>query len=406
MKNKNFILILIGKIISLSGSSIQRFSLALYLLELTGSAATYANILAFSIIPYILFAPIAGSLADNINRKKIMVYLDLFSAILLGGYSIILFSGNDNVYIITAIMFILSICDTLYAPAVNAAIPQILKEDELAAANGAVQQVSGIVNILGPILSGALYAAFGIKVIVIVNSISFFVSAILELFIKLPTIEHKKKVKISFLSSLKEMKGSYLYLKREKKVVLSTIASYGLINIFIVPIFSVFAPFLIKIVLEMSSSIYGIVEGVIAFGLVIGSLCISLCSKSFTMKKIHYTLYPMVLCLVLMALTNISYNNPWLTLIVFALGGMGIMISISLSNIISLTYTQKEIPVQELGKVGAFSNAIATASIPIGQVIFGRFIDSGVELFIILLMTAIANMMVCYFVQWNVRRIK
>ena len=82
------------------------------------------------------------------------------------------------------------------------------------------------------------------------------------------------------------------------------------------------------------------------------------------------------------------------------------MISISLSNIISLTYTQKEIPVQELGKVGAFSNAIATASIPIGQVIFGRLIDSGVQLFIILLITAIANIMVCYFVQWNVRRIK
>lgn len=406
MRNKNFILLLIGKIISLSGSSIQRFSLALYLLDITGSAATYSNIISLSIIPYILFSPIAGSLADNINRKKIMVYLDLFCALLLGGYSIILINGNSNLYIITAIMFMLSICDTIYSPAVNATIPQILKEDELVAANGVVQQVNGIVNILGPIVSGALYAAFGIKIIVVVNSISFLISAILELFINLPKIQNKKKIKISFLSSVKEMKGSYLYLKREKKVILSTIASYGLINIFIVPIFSVFAPYLIKIVLGMSSSIYGVVEGLIAFGLIIGSLFISIRSKSFSMKKIHYTLYPMVLCLVLMIFTNLNYNNPWLTTIVFTLGGMGIMTSISLSNIISLTYTQKEIPVEELGKVSAFSNAVATASVPIGQVIFGRFIDSGVQLFIILIITAIANMMVCYFVQWNVRRIE
>ena len=75
MKNKNFIIIVIGQIISLFGNAIQRFSMSLYLLEFTGSTATFANILAISTIPYILFAPIAGRLSDNINRKKIMVYL-------------------------------------------------------------------------------------------------------------------------------------------------------------------------------------------------------------------------------------------------------------------------------------------------------------------------------------------
>ncbi len=73
MKNKNFIIIAIGQIISLFGNAIQRFSMSLYLLEFTGSAAAFANILAISTIPYILFAPIAGMLSDKVNRKKIMV---------------------------------------------------------------------------------------------------------------------------------------------------------------------------------------------------------------------------------------------------------------------------------------------------------------------------------------------
>ena len=85
MKNKNFIIIVIGQIISLFGNAIQRFSMSLYLLEFTGSTAAFSNILAISTIPYILFAPIAGRLSDNVNRKKIMVYLDLFCSVLIGG---------------------------------------------------------------------------------------------------------------------------------------------------------------------------------------------------------------------------------------------------------------------------------------------------------------------------------
>ena len=71
MKNKNFIIIVIGQIISLFGNAIQRFSMSLYLLEFTGSTAAFSTILAVSTIPYIIFAPISGRLSDNINRKKI-----------------------------------------------------------------------------------------------------------------------------------------------------------------------------------------------------------------------------------------------------------------------------------------------------------------------------------------------
>ena len=93
MKNKNFIIIVIGQIISLFGNAIQRFSMSLYLLEFTGSTAAFARILAISTIPYIIFAPIAGRLSDNINRKEIMVYLDLICSVVIGIYAFILLKG-------------------------------------------------------------------------------------------------------------------------------------------------------------------------------------------------------------------------------------------------------------------------------------------------------------------------
>ena len=149
MKNKNFIIIVIGQIISLFGNAIQRFSMSLYLLEFTGSTAAFARILAISTIPYILFAPIAGRLSDNINRKKIMVYLDLVCSILIGGYAIILLRGHDHELIVAGVMFILSICATLYAPAVTSSIPQIVEEEKLTSANGIINQVGSIVNFAG-----------------------------------------------------------------------------------------------------------------------------------------------------------------------------------------------------------------------------------------------------------------
>ena len=101
MKNKNFIIIVIGQIISLFGNAIQRFSMSLYLLEFTGSTATFSTILAISTIPYIVFAPISGRLSDNINRKKIMVWLDLFCFILINSANclIVLFSNKSEILI-------------------------------------------------------------------------------------------------------------------------------------------------------------------------------------------------------------------------------------------------------------------------------------------------------------------
>lgn len=193
MINKNFIIIVIGQIISLFGNAIQRFSMSLYLLEFTGSTAAFANILAISTIPYIIFAPIAGRIVDNVNRKKIMVYLDLFCTILIGAYAFILLNGSDNELIVAVVMFILSICSTLYGPAVTSSIPQIVNEDKLTTANGIINQVGSVVNFVGPILAGVLYGLLGIKLIVIINAISFLVSAIMELFLDIPDVRKKRR---------------------------------------------------------------------------------------------------------------------------------------------------------------------------------------------------------------------
>lgn len=413
MRNKNYIIIVIGQIISLFGNAIQRFSMSLYLLEFTGSTAAFANILAISTIPYILFAPIAGRLSDKINRKKIMVYLDLFCSILIGIYAFILLRGKDSELIVAIVMFMLSVCYTLYGPAVVSSIPQIVEEDKLTSANGIINQVGSVVNFFGPILAGVLYGLVGIKLIVIINAISFLVSAIMELFLDIPDVVKRdedtdkgKVLSVEFIKkSFIDMGDSFVYLKKEKKIILGIIASYALCNIFLVPILSIVAPYFINILLGLPSQVYGVVEGICVLGMILGGFWISIKPKMFSMKKVHYTYFPMIVGVTLMAMLGFIRLNNYVLAGLFGVSGMAIMLSLSLSNVLTLTFIQKEVPSDMLGRVSAFSTAVATISVAPGQLLFGQVIDMGIHIGIILIITAIVNVGLILFVKWNVREL-
>ncbi|MBU5308338.1 MFS transporter [Clostridioides mangenotii] len=415
MRNKNFIIIVIGQVISIFGNAIQRFSMALYLLEFTGSTAVFANILAISTIPYIIFAPIAGRLSDNMNRKKIMVYLDLLCSVIIGGYAFILLNGRDHELIVATVMFILSICATLYGPAVVSSIPQIVDEDKLTTANGIINQVGSVVNFLGPILAGILYGLLGIKLIVVINAISFLISAIMELFLDIPDVVKREQVKsndkekllsIGFVrKSFVDMKNSFVYLKNEKKIVLGIIASYALCNIFSVPILSIVTPYFINILLGLPSHVYGIVEGICVLGMILGGAWISIKPNMFSMKKVHYTYFPMIAGVMLMSTLGFLKLNNYALAGIFAFSGMVIMLSLALSNVLTLTFIQKEVPADMLGRVSAFSTAVATISVAPGQILYGQVIDMGMSIGVILGTTAIINIGLILFVKWNVKEL-
>ena len=414
MKNKNFIIIVIGQIISLFGNAIQRFSMSLYLLEFTGSTAAFARILAISTIPYIIFAPIAGRLSDNINRKKIMVYLDLICSVVIGIYAFILLKGYDHELIVGTVMFILSICATLYGPAVTSSIPQIVEEEKLTSANGVINQVGSIVNFVGPILAGLVYGLLGIKAIVIINAVSFLVSAIMEMFLDIPDVikenienaDNEKVISMKFVKqSCVDMKESFIYLKNEKKVILGIIASYALCNIFLVPILSIVAPYFINVFLGLPSEVFGIVEAVCVLGMILGGFIISVKPNMFSIKKVHYTYLPMIVGVMIIATLGFLKLNPYVLASTFAFGGLAIMLSVALSNVLTLTFIQKQIPDNMLGRVSAFSTAIATISVAPGQLLFGQVIDMGIPLGVILIITAIFNIGLMLFIKWNVRNV-
>jgi ABC-type transport system involved in multi-copper enzyme maturation permease subunit len=140
--------------------------------------------------------------------------------------------------------------------------------------------------------------------------------------------------------------------------------------------------------------------------MIIGGMLITFRPKLFKMKGIYKTMYPMVIAIIVMAVsTYLNTENKFAILGLYSIGGFGIMLSLALSNIISLTYIQQEIREEMLGKVSAFSTAVATASVAPGQLIYGQLIDINLSLFNILILSFIFSIAVVSFIRWNVREI-
>lgn len=132
LKDKNFSLLMFGKITSLIGSYMQSFALSLFVLNTTGSA----SILAVALIPELILAPFAGVIVDWFDRKKILIALDLASGGVVTIFAIIYFvSGEMPLIYIYILVITLSLISTIDNPTLQTIIPTITKKKDLVEAN-------------------------------------------------------------------------------------------------------------------------------------------------------------------------------------------------------------------------------------------------------------------------------
>lgn len=88
--HRDFLLVVIGQIISLFGNAILRYAMPLYLLDQTGSAALYGAVSACAFLPMILLSPVGGILADRLPKAKMMVALDAITCAVVGTVALLL----------------------------------------------------------------------------------------------------------------------------------------------------------------------------------------------------------------------------------------------------------------------------------------------------------------------------
>lgn len=160
LHSKDFILMVIGQIISLFGNAAIRFALPLYLLNLTGSSALYGTVTACAFIPAILLSPVGGIVADRVNKRNIMVILDFFTAAVICVFSLLMDKGSLILLVTVTLMLLYGIAGA-YQPSVQASIPALVNPEHFMAANSIINTVSSFAALTGPVIGGILYSAYG-----------------------------------------------------------------------------------------------------------------------------------------------------------------------------------------------------------------------------------------------------
>lgn len=384
LKNANFILIVIGQIISLLGNGIIRFTLPLYLLQITNSAATFGIVNAISFIPLIIIMPIGGIVADRVNKKNIMIILDFFTSILLFIFTILI----DKIEIIPLIiltMMILYCIQGIYQPAVQASIPFILDDNILIKGNSIVNGVSNISNLLSPIISGFLFGNIDIKKIVIISSICFFISAILELFIKMPYHQQniQKQSIIKILENDTTITLNYIFKQNTKlsKLILITC----ILNTFISSLIMIALPILITKNLNFSSQMYGIATSMLALGGLIGSIFTIALKIEFKNLKQCFSI--LTLSLIPLFIAPFLINIKLLSFYLILCSTFFVMCIATIISILIMTYIQNNAPEDIVGKIISFLFTLSIFSQPIGQFLYGLAFEyaKNYESFIILI---------------------
>lgn len=370
---KNFTLLILGQISSLFGNFILRLALSMYVLELTGSASVFAGVLSAAILPTILLSPLGGILADRVNRRNLMVALDVLTGLSVLCAALLLREGN-GLAVVSALLIVLSVLGAFETPTVQACLPTLLSGDNIVRGNAVVNQAASLSSLAAPALGGVLYAAFGPGPVLYASVACFFATALLECFIRLdqPPLPAREGV---FAAVKQDFQDSMRYIFREQRDILRMLLLVALSRFFVMGITVVGLPFLVRAVLGLEASAYGAAESALAVAAILGGLAAGLLTGKLEIRRLSLLLAALGICLIPAGIAFLFPGSRAVPYLVTLLSFCGMQAAASVFSIFAVSLIQQRTPNSLLGKVMAYTSAITLCVQPLGQLAYGFLFD-------------------------------
>lgn len=378
--NSNFLLFLLGRIVSDTGTSIQMMIMPLYIIDIGGTANTVGVFSFLSLLPALLVYPFAGVIGDRLNRKRIMVVTDFISAVVLLGLGWLSYLGTMKLSLLLTVQVIISLMNGLFEPATRGMLPQLVDKEQLTRHNSTVASARSASVLVGPLIGAALYANFGITIVFFANGVSFLLSGISEMGIGYIHIKQKATHGIKgIMNDLSEGIKFVLQNNLIRKLSCFLLVSYFVIQ----PIFSVMLPLFFKRSLSYTDVQYGYLQTIIILGSLIGSIMIGLLyRKEKRMTKLLVIGSIILLCGMLLftalifPISVLTLGNDTIiyfillatVLGIFSAGNMFISVPVQ-------TFIQQATPNEYMSRVFSLVSMISRGGIPLGALVYGMILE-------------------------------
>ncbi|WP_410771068.1 MFS transporter [Fontibacillus sp. BL9] len=176
-QEKNYARLFAASIVNGMGDRFSQVAVLGLLLSLSGSGLAVGITFAIRLLPFLIFGPLGGMLADRFSKKRIMIATDLVRAAF--ALSPLLVRDAGDVWIIYVSSFLMAAGEALYSPARMSLIPNLVRKENLLHVNSLEEVLVGLVLIGGSVTGGAISSLLGVETTFLLNCLSFLVCALL-----------------------------------------------------------------------------------------------------------------------------------------------------------------------------------------------------------------------------------
>jgi MFS family permease len=332
LRNARFMRLWIGQGASFVGDAVSMVALVVLVVEITGSASAVGGALVARLLPT-LASPLAGVLADRVDRRVVLVASDIVRAVLVLG--LVFARDLTTIYVLVILM---GLARTLFNPTIRAAFPSVVGGGDLTRANALISGTFSVSETAGPALGGLLVATVGIDAAFVLDAVTFLVSAALLSLTPLARPQREE----DGAGFGEDLKAGFTYLAGARvplAIVLGAFLTVLTINITIPA-----EVFLARETFKAGNVGYGLLVGLYGGGMVVGSALMAALGDRVRLLPYYFVgVFASAL-----ALIGVSISPAF----VFALGALVVAgIANGTENVTTDTILQKRVPDAFLGRV-------------------------------------------------------
>lgn len=366
MHQREYCKMILANIINRLGDSIDMIAFSWIIYEISGSASYSALMIGINMLPTILIQPFSGVVVEKLNKKQVMVICDIIRCILTAMIALCYYLGVLTPWLMLLITFLNNAVEAFRGPAGMAFVPKLLEKAYYEYGMALNQSVSRIMEIIGIGLAGIILGSLGPSFAILMDAISFFLSAMIIVWI------HNKevimgKIEWKLTTFMDDLKGGFQYLKQLPIVFIICFIG-ALMNVLLIPIDTFQVPYTVGL-LQYNAEIVSLNSIALIFGLAMGAFLYPTLHKRIHNRILLCTsvLSFAMLYLGLSYIPNLVNDTLKIALISssYFMCGLGCGIISSLANVSFMKFVE----VEYMARAGSIFNAIATSMYPIMSIV-------------------------------------
>ena len=269
LKNRTFLLLFLGNTISLIGFGFNLVGVSWLVLEVTGSELALGKLMAMATVPGVVLALFAGIIIDKVNRKWLLVVLDLFRMVVVSTFVILLIQDRFSMTALFITVLLMGTGSSLFWPTAQAFVQELVSAKDYFHANALLSASYQAGSILGAGIGGVVVHFYGVPTALAFNALTHLISALL-----ISAAPFTRQVVNQDVESiLQSVSKGFIYFREKVGVlilglttILADVAIWGALSVLTITIS--------KEVFLAGSWGYGLMEGFYGVGALISTVAV------------------------------------------------------------------------------------------------------------------------------------